>query len=319
MNINMNNIPYKYDGRYIINDTLSRMCQMLNSEQFIEKIINSTQLPYLFTNNPIPLEFNYLPYESMLKETYCKFSWILSNKDIPSSILLSFDLAENTLEKNILLYFGIEIVKPNLIPEIYIKKIKNVIPQICSEVINNLTKELKENNKDIYHYESKVLNYPREKIWDIIANIHCYMNKHGMIKQCTKQVPIKEKGEEFSFILGQKCNKTLCKLNVNKFKKDPDSNKWVMGYLPIKGPFQHSENYWTLIKINDNQTMVGNTTVYSTHVAPEDLQKLTETKKEMFSTIETLLKKEENKDDEKCCCEYCSNQNNNCQSGNKSD
>ena len=54
----MNNIPYKYDGRYIINDTLSRMCQMLNSEEFIEKIINSTQLPYLFTNNPIPLEFN---------------------------------------------------------------------------------------------------------------------------------------------------------------------------------------------------------------------------------------------------------------------
>ena len=120
----MNNIPYKYDGRYIINDTLSRMCQMLNSEQFIEKIINSTQLPYLFTNNPIPLEFNYLPYESMLKETYCKFSWILSNKDIPFSLYLSFDLAENTLEKNILLYFGIEIVKPNLIPEIYIKKNK---------------------------------------------------------------------------------------------------------------------------------------------------------------------------------------------------
>ena len=69
---------------------------------------------------------------------------------------------------------------------------------------------------------------------------------------------------------------------MNKFKKDPDSNKWVMGYLPIKGPFQHSENYWTLIKINDNQTMVGNTTVYSTHVAPEDLQKLTETKKEIY-------------------------------------
>ena len=91
-----------------------------------------------------------------------------------------------------------------------------------------------------------------------------------------------------------------------------------MGYHPIKGPFQHSENYWTLIKLGDNQTMVGNTTMYSEHVSPDDLKKLTETKKDMFNTIETLLKKKEF-DDEKCYCEDCLKKINNEESGNKSD
>ena len=83
-----------------------------------------------------------------------------------------------------------------------------------------------------------------------------------------------------------------------------------MGYHPLKGPFLHSENYWTLIKINDNQTMVANTTIYSEHVTPEDLKKLTETKKEMFSNIETIL---ENGDvgDIFCCCEHCMNKTKN--------
>ena len=56
--------------------------------------------------------------------------------------------------------------------------------------------------KYIYHYESKVLNYPREKIWDIIANIHCLMKNQVMIKECSKDIPIKKEGEEFSFFCG---------------------------------------------------------------------------------------------------------------------
>lgn len=313
-----NIFPNKYDARYVINDTHSRICKMVNDAKYIEKIVMATQLPYLFTNQPKPLSFDYLLQESMLKETYSKFSWCLVNKEIPSPILISFNLTENTLEKNNLLILEVELVKPKLIPEIYQQKIKNGLPQICSEIINNLIKELKENKKDIYHYESKVFNYPREKIWDIISNIHCYMNKKGMIKECTKNCPIKEKGEEFSFFLEKKCKKKLCTLNVNKFKNDPDSNKWTMGYLPLEGPFQHSENFWTLIKLGNNQTMVSNTTVYSEQVTPEDLIKLSDTKKEMFSTIECLLKNENNKT-EKCLCEYCANKINKEQEGNNSD
>ena len=313
-----NTFQSKYDLRYVINDTLSRISLILNDVKYIEKITTSTQLPYIFTNEPIPLEFEYKMQEQMFKETYTKFSWVLTNKNIPSPILLSFTLTENTLEKNILLIFEICIVIPELIQEIYFQKIKNGFPQICCEVINNLIKELKENKEDIYHYESKVLNYPREKIWDIISNIHCFLNKEGMINECSKNVPIKEKGEEFSFFLGQNCNKKLCKLNVNKFKKEPNSNKWVMGYVPMKGPFPHSENFWTLIKLNNNQTMVGNTTVYSEQVCPEKLKKLSEWKMEMFDNIENLLENKENKD-KKCSCEFCKNKKNNDESGNNSD
>ena len=305
--MDINQFQYKFDGRYIINDTLSRLCQMLNDVKYIEKIIISTQLPYIFTNQPIPLAFNYSLQESLIKETYCTFSWVLQNKEIPCPILLSFNLTENTLEKNILLIFEIIIIQPELMPKIYYQKIKNCFPQIIIEVVNNLNKELQDNHKDIYHYESKVFNYPRERIWDIISNIHCYMNKNGMIKECTKNAPIKEKGEEFSFYLKQNCKNKSCKLKVNKFKNDPDSNKWTMGYHPLKGPFQHSDNFWTLIKLGENQTMVGNTTIYSERVTPEDLEKLTETKKEMFCTIESLLKNEKNKN-AKCFCECCANE-----------
>ena len=52
--------------------------------------------------------------------------------------------------------------------------------------------------------------------------------------------------------------------------------------------------------------MVGNTTVYSEPVSPEDLKKLSESKMEMFVTIETLLETDQNKD-MKCSCEYCKN------------
>lgn len=308
--MDISKIPNKYEERSIINDTHSRVCKMLNDEKIIEKIVMGTQLPYLFTNSPIPLGFEYKMQDHLFKETYNKFSYTLFFNEVKTPILITFELTENTLEKNLLLVFKIEIIEFNLIPQFCLPKIKSSMTQICSEVINNLIKELKENNKDITHYESKVLNFPREKIWDILANIHYYMDKSGMIKECTKQVPIKEKGEEVTFFLGEKCNKKFCKLNVNVFKKSPDSNKWVMGYHPLKGPFLHSENYWTLIKINDNQTMVANTTIYSEHVTPENLKKLTETKKEMFSNIETILK---NGDDGDifCCCEHCMNKTKN--------
>jgi len=297
----------RYDCRRIIKDTLSRISQLLNETNNIEKIIMDTKLPYLFSKDDFPLTFKYTLTESLFKETYIKFSWTLNNELIPSSILISFNLTENTLDKTVLLIFELEIIRPELISKNYYTKLNNELPKICNEVIEKIIKELEENKKDIYHYESKIMNYPREKIWDILANIHCYMKNQGTIKQCSKEVPIEKKGEEFSFFMGDKCNceKKLCKLNVNKFKKDPHCNKWVMGYLPVQGPFEHSENYWTLIKLGDNQTMVGNTTIYSDHVTPEDLKDLTNCKNDMFATIENILKNEDNKVMK--CCDLCFN------------
>ena len=108
---------YKYDLRYVINDSLSRISILLRDEKYIEKLMMSTQLPYIFTKEPIPMEFEYKSTELMFKETYSKFSWVLINKNIPSPILITFNLTENTLEKNLLLILEIELVKPELIAE----------------------------------------------------------------------------------------------------------------------------------------------------------------------------------------------------------
>ena len=67
--MDINKINLSYDKRDIIDDTLTRINKMLNEEKYIEKIIKSTQLPYIFTNSPIPLEFTFKIQESMLKET----------------------------------------------------------------------------------------------------------------------------------------------------------------------------------------------------------------------------------------------------------
>ena len=308
---NVNKIPFKFDSRYVLKDTPTRISRMANDEKFIENLMSSTKLPYVFTNDPIPLVFNYSLSEAMVKESYSKISWLLTHRDIQSPILISFNLTENTLEKTTLLIFEIEIIKRELIPEIYVDKIINTFPEICIEVIKNIGKELEEDNKDIYHYESKILKYSREKIWDIITNIHCLMNKQGVIKDCSMQAPITKAGGDFSFFVKCNCKKKLCKLNVNKYKKDENTNKWVIGYLPKEGPFEHSENYWTLLKLGENETLVTNTTKYSEHIDPEILQKLSEEKKNTFLTIENLLQDKDennnkiNKDDK------CTNQNNN--------
>ena len=285
----VNKIPFRFDSRYELKDTQARITRLINDEKNIENLIKSTKFPYIFTNDPIPLIFNYILSETIVKDSYSKLSWLLSNKDIPSPILISFNLTENTLEKTTLLIFEIEIVKRELIPEKYIEKIINIFPEVCIEVINNIIKELEEDNKDIFHYESKIIKYSREKIWDIITSIHCLMNRQGIIKECSIKEPITKAGGEFSFLVKCKCREKLCKLEVNKFKKDEKCNKWIFGYSPKEGPFEYSENYWTLLKLDENETLVTNTTKYSEHIESDKLRKLSEEKINIFYTIEKLL------------------------------
>ena len=59
--------------------------------------------------------------------------------------------------------------------------------------------------------------------------------------------------------------------------------------MPICGPFAHSENYWTIIKLDENETMVSNTSKYSEHIEPDLIKKLTEEKIKTFIAIEELL------------------------------
>ena len=284
----VNELPFKFDSRYVLSDTPTRISRMVNDEKFIEKLIMSTQLPYVFTDEKNPLNFSYSLSEAMNKESYSKFSWLLTNKDTYSPILISFNLTENTIEKNVLLIFEIEIVKRELIPQSYVPKIINFFPEICVEVIRNIGKELEEDNKDIYHYESKIFPFSREKIWDTITNFHCIMSKLGMIKDCNMLDSITGEGVELSFRIVSK-NK-ICRLKVNKYKKNEKNNKWVLKTIPLSGPFSHSEMSWTLVKLGDNETLVSNTSKYKEPIDRDLRIKLTKEKKETFITIENILK-----------------------------
>ena len=284
----INQIPFKFDSRFVFSDTLSRILRLVGEERGLENLVMSTKLPYVFTNEPVPLIFNFSLSEGLIKDSYSKITWQISNRDIPSSILLNFNLTENTIEKTVLVIFEIEIVNRELIPKEYHKKIKKLFPDICVEMIKNLEYQLEEDKKDIYHYESKIFNYPREKIWDIITNFHFLLEKEGIIKNCSMKTPITKEGIELSFTVPNK-NK-FCRLKINKYKKDEKNSKWVLGNLPLCGPFSHSENYWTLIELGDNETLLGNTSKYIEHLDSDINKKLSEEKKSTFITIENFLK-----------------------------
>ena len=260
----INKIPFKFDSRYVFSDTATRIIRLFGDEKSVENLIMSTQLPYVFTNDPIPLIFTISLSEEMIQESYSKISWLIMHKNVPSPILISFNLTENTIEKNVLVIFELEITKRELIPEEYYNKIKKTFPEICIEIIKNMEKELEEDSKDIYHYESKILPYSREKIWEIITSFHCLMSQQGLITNCSMQTPIVKEGSEISFFVPAK-NK-FCRLKVNKFKNDEKNKKWVLGSLPLCGPFAHSENYWTLVKLGENETLITNTSKYIEHI-----------------------------------------------------
>ena len=285
---NPNQIPFKFVSRYVFSDTAIRIRKLYCDEKSVENLIMSTQLPYVFTNQPNPLIFNIYLKEELVEESYSKMSWLISNKNIQSPILLTFDLTENTIEKTVLVIFELEIIKRELIPEQFHNKIKITFTEICKEIIKIMEKELQNDNKDIYHYESKIFNYGREKIWEIITSFHCLMSQQGLIKNLSIQVPVNKEGCEISFIISS--SNRLCKLKVNKYKNKEKDNKWILGIIPLFGPFEHIENNWTLIKLGENETLVTNTSKYVEHIDSEIIKKLTNEKTKTFLTIENCLK-----------------------------
>ena len=283
-----NQIPYKFDSRYVFSDTMTRILKIVGEDKKVEKLIMSTQFPYVFSNETLPYNYNFSLSEYTIKESYSKITWLLKNSNILSPMLVTFDLTENTLEKTVLVIFELEIVHRELIPEEFYNKIKKTFPEICIQIIKNLEQELEEDKKDIYHYESRIFKYPREKIWEIITNFHILMSKEKMIKNCSLQTPINKVGIELSFNVSEK--NIFCKIRINKYKKDEKNDKWVLSFLPLCGPFSHSENCWILIKLGDNETLVSNKSEYIGHIDLDNSNQLSIEKINTFNTIENFLK-----------------------------
>ena len=167
-------IPYKFSSRYIFSDTLHRIIRMLEDEQKFKELIMLTDLPNVFSDNNTPTKFICNMDEASVCNSCADILWVLTNEKIKSPINLLFSFSENTLQGTVLAILEISFVKRELIPLEYTNKIINMFPKISADIISNFDQMLKNDKKDIYHYQSKILNYSREEIFDVMLN---YINE----------------------------------------------------------------------------------------------------------------------------------------------
>ena len=282
-------IPYKFDSRFIFEDSLTRIFRIISEVNNVEELMINTKLPFVFGNGTSNAIFDYNLMEVSAYESYKEISWLLTCKEIPTPIKISFNLTENTLDNTVLVVFEISIVKRELIPDKYKLNIINYFEGISVDVINNIIIKLKNDNKDIYHYESKVFNYSREKIKNIIFNLDVTMKERGIISSAIRDGQKNKEGEIISLIL-LKEQKEI-KIKINEISVDEKEQKWLISYMPLDFFYKDYLVEWTIIKIDDNKTMVAINNLYYEQIEPLIKKKLTETKRHLFQVIEEELRK----------------------------
>ena len=157
-------IPYKFDSRCIVEDSSSRIFRLLGENKTIELLINNTKLPFVFCEENKPINFEYILTEASSYDSFKEITWFLACKQIQTPIKLSFNLTDNTLDNTVLVVFEMSIVKRELVPDIYKEKIIFNFEDIAVEVLNNVIIKLKNDYKDIYHYDSRIFHYSRDKL-----------------------------------------------------------------------------------------------------------------------------------------------------------
>ena len=288
-NSNQLKIPYKFDSRYVFKDSLVRILRLINESKSLDEIVMNTKLPYIFTNDNSPTTFDYTLEELSSFDSYSEVVWLLSNKNIHTPIKLSFNLTENTIDNTVLVVFELSVVKRELVPDEYKYKIITLFEGIAIDILKNMIVKLKKDNKDIYHYQSKVFNYSREKVLSIITNLSSIMKEKGIISSIEIDGEINKEGSIISFFTINPPKEI--KIKINKFKTKENDVKWVVSYMPLNASFSDCLIEWVLLKLNDNQTFITHTNKYIEQIEPIIFKNLTEKKIQMFEIIEEELSK----------------------------
>ncbi len=283
-------IPYKFDSRYVFEDSITRIFRVLTESKTIEQLIINTKLPYVFSDNSDKINFEYIFIEASSVDSYKEISWLLTCKQIQTPIKIFFNLTENTVDNTVLVVFEINIVERELVPDKYKPKIIANFEDISVDVLNNLIIILKNDNKDIYHYESKIFNYSREKIKNIIFNLNEIMLKRGYIKSIKREGKQNSEGQIVTVELA-KVARTI-KLKITKVKLKENKVKWVISYMPLEVNFKDFQIDWNIIKIKPDETLVAIINIYSEQIEPNIMKDLTKRKKDLFQIIEEELKKQ---------------------------
>ena len=283
-------IPYKFDSRYVFEDSITRIFRVLTESKTIEQLIINTKLPYVFSDNGDKINFEYIFIEASSVDSYKEISWLLTCKQIQTPIKIFFNLTENTVDNTVLVVFEINIVERELVPDKYKPKIIANFEDISVDVLNNLIIILKNDNKDIYHYESKIFNYSREKIKNIIFNLNEVLLKRGYIKSIKREGKQNSEGQIVTVELA-KVARTI-KLKITKVKLKENKVKWVISYMPLEVNFKDFQIDWNIIKIKPDETLVAIINIYSEQIEPNIMKDLTKRKKDLFQIIEEELKKQ---------------------------
>ena len=85
-------IPYKFDSKYISEDSIQRIVRLINDKKIIELLIMNTKLPYIFSDNKDPIIFNYDLKEKTSYDTDQEITWLLTCNQIPTPINMTFNL-----------------------------------------------------------------------------------------------------------------------------------------------------------------------------------------------------------------------------------
>lgn len=282
-------IPYKFDSRSVFEDSISRVVRLLSESKTIEQIINNTKLPYILSDTEQPINMEYILTELSSYDSFKDITWLLSCKPIPTPIKLSFNITENTIDKTTLVVLELSIIKRELVPDIYKQKIISTFEEICVEILNNAIIKLKNDNKDIYHYESKIINYSREKVREVLRNLNDIMKERGYIESYKKEGNSGSEGPILIYNLA-KSNKII-KIKINKVKFKERNVKWLLSFMPLDVDFKDFLVDWYIIKIKPEETLLAINNIYSEQIEPNIKNILTKKKQFMFKVIEEELKK----------------------------
>ena len=286
--LNNSKIPYKFDSRYIFEDSLSRIFRLINEVKSLEELITKTELPYVFSDDQNPVLFDYNLNEISEFDSYKEISWLITCKQIQTPIKINFYLTENTIDNSVLVVFEISIVKRELIPDKYKSNVISSFEGIAVDVLNNIIIKLKDDNKDIYHFESKIFNYSRDKIINIIFGLNEIMKDRGFISSVIRYGEKNKEGEIIStFLLDEQRE---IKLRLDKINLDENDIKWYINYMPLDISFKDYLIEFSIIKVTDKKTFLGINNLYYEQIEPYIMKNLTEKKKNLFSIIEEELR-----------------------------
>jgi hypothetical protein len=285
-------IPYKFDSRYVFKDSLVRIFRLINEIKSLEEIVMSTKLPYIFSFDDTPINFEYTLKELSSFSSYSEIVWFLSHKNILSPIKLYFNLTENTIDKTVLVVFELSIVNRDLVPDEFIYKIITLFEGIAIDILKNLIIKLKKDNKDIYHYQSKIFNYSREKVLEVLKNWHNVLKEKGIISNIISDGDLTKEGTTLSIFICEPPKEI--KLKITKYKIKKNDIKWKLSYLPLDSSLSDCLIEWIILKLNDNQSLVTNTNKYIEQIEPLIFRNLIEKKIHMFEIMEEELKNKYN-------------------------